>query len=75
MEFLAPAKVNLSLRVVRRREDGFHDIDSLVVPISVFDRLHVELRDDGGLAFECDDPSLPVNEDNLVTRAVRLLSS
>ena len=34
MQFLAPAKINLTLRVVRRREDGFHDIDSLMVPVS-----------------------------------------
>lgn len=71
MEFLAPAKVNLSLRVVRRRDDGFHEIDSLFVPISVFDRLDIELRDDGGLAFTCDDASIPGDDTNLVVRAAR----
>ena len=72
MELLAPAKVNLSLRVLGRREDGFHDIDSLVTPVTVFDRLTFELRDEGGLNFACDDPSVPSSEENLVVRAVRL---
>ena len=72
MQFLAPAKVNLSLRVIRRRDDGFHEIDSLFVPISVFDRLDIELRDEGGLAFTCDDAAIPADDTNLVVRAARL---
>jgi 4-diphosphocytidyl-2-C-methyl-D-erythritol kinase len=72
MHFLAPAKINLSLRVVRRREDGFHDIDSLMVPVSVFDKLEIELLDEGGLQFTCDDPDIPTDEGNLVVRAAKL---
>jgi 4-diphosphocytidyl-2-C-methyl-D-erythritol kinase len=72
MQFLAPAKINLSLRVRRRREDGFHEIDSLLVPVSVFDRLEVELRDEGGLVFTCDDATVPADDTNLVVRAARL---
>lgn len=75
MELLAPAKVNLSLRVVRRREDGFHDIDSLFVPISIFDRLTFEGRDEGGLVFTCDEPTVPSDDSNLVVRAARLFCS
>jgi 4-diphosphocytidyl-2-C-methyl-D-erythritol kinase len=69
MLFLAPAKINLSLHVVRRRDDGFHDIDSLMVPISIFDKLEIELRDEGGLQFTCDDSSIPTDDKNLVVRA------
>ncbi len=72
MEFLAPAKTNLSLRVLGRRDDGFHEIESLIVPISVFDKLDFELRDSGGLEFVCSDASLPTDDTNLVVRAVRL---
>ena len=68
---LAPAKVNLSLRVLRRREDGFHDIESLMAPISLFDKLEIERRESGGIEFACTEKAL-VNEDNLVIRAVRL---
>jgi 4-diphosphocytidyl-2-C-methyl-D-erythritol kinase len=72
MLFLAPAKINLSLRVVRRRDDGFHDIDSLIVPVSIFDKLEIELLDEGGLQFTCDDPGIPTDDKNLVVRAARV---
>jgi 4-diphosphocytidyl-2-C-methyl-D-erythritol kinase len=72
LEFLAPAKVNLSLRVLRRREDGFHEIESLMCPVSIFDTLDISLRDEGGLEFVCDDPTLPTSDDNLVVRAAKL---
>ena len=72
MEFLAPAKINLSLRVLGRRADGFHDLESLMCPVSVFDTLDVTRRAEGGLEFVCDDATLPVGDDNLVVRAARL---
>jgi 4-diphosphocytidyl-2-C-methyl-D-erythritol kinase len=75
VEFLAPAKVNLSLRVLRRRDDGFHDIESLMCPVSIFDTLDIAHRDEPGLEFTCDDPSLPLGDDNLVVRAAKLFCS
>jgi 4-diphosphocytidyl-2-C-methyl-D-erythritol kinase len=72
MEFLAPAKINLSLRVLGKRDDGFHELESLMCPVSIFDTLDVTLRAEGGLQFTCDDPSLPAGEENLVVRAARL---
>lgn len=70
MEFFAPAKVNLSLRVVRRRDDGFHEIDTLMAPLSLCDVLKIERRPSGGLVFSCNDPALPTGPGNLVVRAV-----
>jgi len=70
MEFSAPAKVNLSLRVLRKREDGFHEIETLMAPISIRDTLDIERRESGGVDFSCSDPSLPVDGGNLVVRAV-----
>ncbi len=72
MEFRAPAKINLTLRVKGRRDDGFHEIESLVCPISLHDTLEVEARAGGGLDFSCDDPSLPLDDSNLVVRAALL---
>ena len=72
MEFRAPAKINLTLRVKGRREDGFHEIESLVCPISLHDTLEIVALDRGGLDFSCDDPSLPIDDTNLVVRAARL---
>ena len=71
MTILAPAKVNLSLRILRRREDGFHDLESLMVPVSIFDRLDIERRDAGGIAFTCTEPDVPADDTNLVVRAAR----
>jgi 4-diphosphocytidyl-2-C-methyl-D-erythritol kinase len=72
MRWLAPAKVNLSLRVLGRRPDGFHDLRSLMVPVSVFDELVFSHKEEGDLDFFCDAEELPSDESNLVVRAVRL---
>jgi 4-diphosphocytidyl-2-C-methyl-D-erythritol kinase len=75
MQLLAPAKINLTLEVKGRREDGFHEIESLVCPISLFDTLDLTAKENGGLEFSCDDASLPTDEHNLVVRAARLFCS
>jgi 4-diphosphocytidyl-2-C-methyl-D-erythritol kinase len=72
MRWLAPAKVNLSLRVLGRRSDGFHDLRSLMVPVSVFDELVFAHKEQGDLEFVCDAPEVPSDESNLVVRAARL---
>lgn len=72
MTVLAPAKINLSLRVLGRRDDGFHAIESLMVPISLCDTLEITPGGDAGLEFVCDDPSLPTDDRNLVVRAAKL---
>jgi 4-diphosphocytidyl-2-C-methyl-D-erythritol kinase len=72
MQLFAPAKINLSFRILRRREDGFHEIDTLMAPISLCDELIIEPDETyTGLAFSSDDPSLPAGEGNLVVRATR----
>lgn len=72
MRWIAPAKINLSLRVLGKRADGFHELESLMVPISVCDALEIEERVEQGLQFECSDPSIPSDDGNLVVQAVRL---
>ena len=71
MQFPAPAKINLSLRVLRRREDGFHEIETLMAPVSIRDTLDIERRSGGGIEFTCSDATLPVDGTNLVVRAAR----
>ncbi len=71
LELLAPAKINLTLEVKGRREDGFHEIESLMCPISLFDRLEIGATEEEGIAFSCSDPSLPTGEENLAYRAAR----
>lgn len=70
---LAPAKVNLTLKILRKREDGYHDIESLVQKISIYDRITIAEADEPGIHLACTDPSLPVGPDNLAFRAAQLL--
>jgi 4-diphosphocytidyl-2-C-methyl-D-erythritol kinase len=73
MQVIAPAKINLSLRVLGRRGDGFHEIETFVTPISLCDKINIERRSGKQtIAFRCDDPSVPKGEDNLVVRAAKI---
>ncbi len=72
MQLFASAKINLSLRILGRRADGFHEIDTLIAPISLADELTIEPNESASeLSFSSDDPSLPTGEENLVVRAAR----
>ncbi len=66
----APAKLNLSLRVIGKRDDGFHEIDTVMVKLpGLTDQLTFESS--SSFSFTCDDPTLPTDESNLVVKAVR----
>ena len=73
MQVIAPAKINLSLRVLGCRSDGFHEIETLIAPISLCDEIKIEQRSGKQeIAFRCDDPSVPKGEDNIVVRAANI---
>jgi 4-diphosphocytidyl-2-C-methyl-D-erythritol kinase len=73
MQLYAPAKINLSFEIKGRREDGFHEIETLMAPISLRDRLTIErVAGKDGIDFSCDDSSLPDGENNLVVKAANL---
>jgi len=67
---LAPAKINLVLEVLGKRDDGYHEIRSLVQTISLCDVISLELAD--VISLECSEPSLQTS-DNLVVQAAELL--
>jgi 4-diphosphocytidyl-2-C-methyl-D-erythritol kinase len=71
MQVLAPAKINLSLRVLSRREDGFHEIETFITPISLGDEITIDKKTGQEIDFQCDDPSVPPGEENLVVRAAK----
>lgn len=71
MTLTAPAKINLHLRILGRREDGFHDLETRMGRISVTDEIILKLRPDGKVVLTCSDPSVPSDESNLVLRALR----
>jgi len=64
----SPAKVNLFLRVLRKRADGYHDILSLMQRISLCDEMSFSLRDEG-IVVKCPGTTLPEDGDNIVYRA------
>jgi 4-diphosphocytidyl-2-C-methyl-D-erythritol kinase len=68
----SPAKVNLILKVLRRREDGYHDIASLMQKVSLADEMEFAPRKEG-IALACPGSDLPTGEGNLVVRAARAL--
>jgi 4-diphosphocytidyl-2-C-methyl-D-erythritol kinase len=69
----APAKVNLFLEVLGRRPDGYHEIETLILAVDLFDTLEVRDDESGILSLECDPPGLPTGADNLVYQAADAL--
>ena len=67
------AKINRSLKVLGKRQDGFHEIVTVFQTISLFDELTFVLREDLDLAISCNNPDIPVDKHNLVWRAAERL--
>lgn len=63
------AKINLSLRVLGKRPDGYHEISTTLQTISLHDDLLFERNVNGEISLSCDDPEIPPGADNLVVRA------
>ena len=70
MTIQAPAKVNLVLRILAKRPDGFHDIETLMVPVSLADELEIDVSGGRGIDLNCDQADLSSGPENLVWRAV-----
>src|SRR5262252_9823444 len=79
MQSQAPAKINVYLRIVGRRPDGYHLLDSLMVPISLYDDIHITVAQQraahsgAALVIRCDDPAVPGGETNLAYKAAALI--
>lgn len=69
---LAPAKLNLTLEVVAKRADGYHAIETLMVPVDLCDELEFD-RIDGETSLTCDAPGIPTDGRNLVLKAAEAL--
>ena len=69
----APAKVNLFLEILGKRPDGFHEINTLLLAIRLFDTLVVRRRPADAIDLSCNHAGLSTGPDNLVVRAARLL--
>jgi len=68
-----PAKINLGLSVLHKREDGYHELETVLQMIGLYDNLEIEAAD--RFELDCDAPGIPRDESNLVLRAARLLQN
>ncbi|MDX1952863.1 MAG: 4-(cytidine 5'-diphospho)-2-C-methyl-D-erythritol kinase [Verrucomicrobiota bacterium] len=68
LERLSPCKVNLLLNILGKRPDGFHELETLFLPIPVHDKLIFD-RAGTGIRLTCNQPELPTDGSNLVVRA------
>src|SRR5437660_12354036 len=69
----APAKVNLFLEVLGQRPDGYHELATLMVAVSLYDTLEFRDAPPDVVRLRCDHPALPAGPENLVCRAAELV--
>lgn len=72
IDLLSPAKVNLSLHVVAKRPDGYHELSMIMSRVSLYDEIKLTLKENG-VSLNCDDPSVPSGEGNIAWRAAAAL--
>lgn len=69
----AYGKINLGLDVLRKREDGYHDVRMIMQTVGLYDQIDLFFRQASGIQIETNLPYLPVNENNLVYKAAQML--
>ena len=69
MKIWSPAKLNIRLKVIGRRQDGYHELVSIMVPVDLYDRIELEIGQKQGIVLSCNGRSVPENNENLVFRA------
>ena len=72
LNILCPAKVNLFLKVMEKRGDGYHEIRSLMQPVELFDDVILTVSKGDGITLECDVDSVPSGTENLAWKAAAL---
>jgi len=72
VELFSPAKINLFLEVTGKRADGYHELNTMMCGISLFDRISLEPSSSSHIKIECDVPGIPEDETNLAAIAAKL---
>ena len=67
----SPAKINLRLEILRKREDGYHELRTIFQKINLYDRLHFSLKREREISIKVDHPGLPTGRKNLVYQAAQ----
>lgn len=73
MKIKAMSKVNLALDVLRRRDDGYHDVSMIMQTLDLHDELEIELREDDQIVISSNNSTLECDENNLIYKAAKLL--
>ena len=73
MRLRAMAKINLGLDVTKKRADGYHEVRMVMQTIRMYDQIDIEISRQPGVHLQTNLPYLPVNDNNLVSRAAKLL--
>lgn len=73
LELKAVAKINLGLDVLRKREDGYHELRMVMQSIGIYDTIQLKITEEPGIRVVTSHPELPTGEDNLAYRAAKLL--
>ena len=68
----APAKINLYLKIIGRRANGYHELNTLMQKLALYDQLELTLLSEPGIHLSCPGTHLPVDTGNIVYRAARL---
>ena len=74
ISFKTPAKVNLGLHILGKREDGFHELETLFQMVKLFDEIKIECIP-SGLELVCDQADIPQDEGNLAIKAAQILQA
>ncbi|MBA4189742.1 MAG: 4-(cytidine 5'-diphospho)-2-C-methyl-D-erythritol kinase [Planctomycetaceae bacterium] len=69
----APAKLNLFLEILNKRADGYHDLESLMLTVDLYDTLEIRGNSSGAISLVCDTPGVPTGPENLVLKATTAL--
>ena len=75
LKFPSFAKINWYLRILGKRPDGYHELITVLQTVSLHDDLEFDLREDGKINLVCDDPEIPVDDNNLIVKAARALQA
>lgn len=68
-----PAKINLALKILRKRADGYHELQTILQKISLYDEIELQLSPRQGISVTADDPAIPGDQRNLAYRAAQAL--
>jgi len=71
LTLLSPAKINLALRIVKKRADGYHELRTILQKISLYDEIKLRLTSPQGISVTTDDPTIPNDSENLAYRAAQ----